>query len=99
MKAPPSPLGSRTSPPRRRAAALRYEPGHGAPRVVASGQGHIADRILALAHEHGVPVKEDPALATALAQLELDREIPPQLFAAVAEVVGFLYRLQGRRLP
>jgi flagellar biosynthesis protein len=77
---------------------LRYEPGHDrAPRVVASGQGHIADRILALAHEHGVPVQQDPALATALAQLELDREIPPQLFAAVAEVIGFLYRIQAVR--
>ena len=86
--------------PRRRAAALRYEPGRDrAPRVIASGQGHMADRILALAHEHGVPVQQDPALAAALTQLELDREIPPQLFAAVAEVIGFLYRLQGRQAP
>ena len=89
-----------TAVPRRRAAALRYEPGRDrAPRVIASGQGHMADRILALAHEHGVPVQQDPALAAALTQLELDREIPPQLFAAVAEVIGFLYRLQARQTP
>ncbi len=83
-------------PPRRRVAALRYEAGTStAPRVVARGEGHIAERILALAGEHGVPVHRDPALADALAALELDREIPPALFAAVAEVIGFLYRLQG----
>lgn len=83
--------------PRRRAAALRYDRGdHRAPRVVASGQGHVADRILALADDHGVPIHRDPALADALAGLELDREIPPALFAAVAEVIGYLYRLQGR---
>jgi flagellar biosynthesis protein len=86
------------APPRRRAAALRYDRGDGrAPRVVASGQGHIADRILALADEHGVPIHRDPALADALAGLELDREIPPSLFAAVAEVIGYLYRLQHLR--
>jgi flagellar biosynthesis protein len=83
--------------PRRRAAALRYDRGRdAAPRVVASGQGHAADRILALACAHGVPIHKDPALAAALAALELDREIPPALFAAVAEVIGFLYRLQRR---
>jgi len=82
---------------RRRAAALRYEQGRDkAPRVVASGEGHMADRILALAYEHGVPVQHAPALADALTRLELDREIPPELFAAVAEVIGFLYRLQSR---
>jgi flagellar biosynthesis protein len=80
---------------RRRVAALRYEPGtFTAPQVVARGQGDVAERILALAAEHGVPVHRDPALAEALAALELDREIPPALFAAVAEVIGFLYRLQ-----
>lgn len=84
--------------PRRRAAALRYEQGRDrAPRVVASGEGHMADRILALAYEHGIPVQHDPALADALTHLELDREIPPELFAAVAEVIGFLYRMQARR--
>jgi flagellar biosynthesis protein len=90
-----------TTPPpprRRRVAALLYDRvDRGAPRVVASGQGHIAERILAVADEHGVPIHRDPALAEALAGLELDREIPPALFAAVAEVIGFLYRLQGAR--
>ncbi len=82
-------------PPRkRRAIALRYE-GTGAPRVTASGQGHVADRIVALAEEAGVPLREDPALVQALSTLELGREIPEELYAAVAEVLAWAYRLDG----
>jgi flagellar biosynthesis protein len=85
-------------PRRHRAAALGYEPGKdAAPRVVASGEGRIADRIRTLAREYGIPIHEDPALVDVLAQLPLDETIPPALFAAVAEILGFLYRLQGRR--
>ena len=54
------------------AAALSY-PGHGAPKVVAAGKGHVAERILELAREAGVPTREDSALAQALAELELGR--------------------------
>ena len=80
--------------PLRKAAALRYDRGQDrAPRVVASGRGPIADRLVAVAESHGVPVQRDAALADALTRLELDREIPPELFAAVAEVIGFLYRI------
>lgn len=86
--------------PPRRAAALRFDRGaHRAPQVVATGQGLVADRILALAREHGVPVQHDAALADALSRLELDREIPPELFAAVAEVIAFLYRSTARCPP
>ncbi len=80
---------------RRRAAALRYE-GKGAPKVVATGRGLIAEKILAAAKEAGVPVREDPALAEALAGLELGREVPEELWVAVAEALAWAYRLDVR---
>jgi len=85
-------------PRRRRATALKYEQGPGAaPRVVASGAGLVADRIVELAREQGVPVREEPALVEALARLELEQEIPPELFVAVAEVLVWAYGLEGGR--
>ena len=85
-------------PPRkRRATALRYE-GTGAPKVVASGEGYIADRIIEVARENGIAVREDPALAEALAELELKREIPEDLYTAVAETIAWAYALDGRAL-
>lgn len=73
------------------AAALRYdESSEGAPRLVAKGSGAVAERILALAREHGVPVREDPALLTLLSALELGDEIPPDLYEAVAKLVAYL---------
>jgi flagellar biosynthesis protein len=79
-------------PERKKASALSYE-GHGAPKVVASGKGLVAERILAAAREAGVPVKEDRALAEALAGLELDAEIPEDLYKAVAETLAWAYAL------
>ncbi len=82
----------------RRAAALRYDPAAGgAPRVVAAGAGEIAKRIVELAGEQGVPVREEPALAEALARLELEQEIPPELFVAVAEVLVWAYGLEPKK--
>ena len=78
--------------PRKRAAALRYE-GTGAPKVVAAGRGLIAEKILAAAKEAGVPVREDQALAEALSGLELGREVPEELWVAVAEALAWAYRL------
>jgi flagellar biosynthesis protein len=77
---------------RRRATALRYE-GSGAPRVTASGQGYVADRIVEVARENGIPVREDPALADALGALELEAEIPEALYVAVAEAIAWAYSL------
>jgi flagellar biosynthesis protein len=79
-------------PERRKASALSYE-GHGAPKVVASGKGLVAERILAAAAEAGVPIKEDRALAEALSALELDAEIPEDLYKAVAETLAWAYAL------
>lgn len=83
-------------PPRRRAAALQYDLEHDrAPRLVARGDGLIADRIVALAREHGIPVHEDRALVDVLARLDIGIEIPPELYRVVAEIIAFIYRLQG----
>ena len=80
-----------------RAVALRYDRAKdGAPRVVAKGQGTVADNIIAVAREHGVPLHEDPNLAATLNALDLETEIPPELYRAVAEVLIFIYRLNGR---
>lgn len=80
-------------PARRRVTALRYE-GEGAPKVVASGQGHVAERILAAARDAGVPVREDPQLAAALAALAVGQEVPEELWLAVAEVLAWAYQLE-----
>jgi flagellar biosynthesis protein len=76
----------------RRATALKYE-GTGAPKVTAAGQGLIADRIVAAARAAGVAVREDAALVEALAGLDLGREIPEDLYAAVAEALAWAYAL------
>jgi flagellar biosynthesis protein len=78
----------------RRATALHYE-GTGAPKITASGQGYIADRIVEVARENGIPVREDPALAEALAALELETEIPEALYIAVAEAIAWAYALDA----
>jgi flagellar biosynthesis protein len=82
------------SPPdRKRATALNYGPAQNAPKVVATGQGVIAERILEIAAAAGVPIREDEALVNALTSLELGQEIPEDLFVAVAEALAWAYRL------
>jgi flagellar biosynthesis protein len=81
---------------RRRATALHYEPGAHAPKVTATGVGLVADRIIAAARETGVPVRQDPALAEALARLELGDDVPQALWTAVAETLAWAYRLDAK---
>ena len=76
----------------KRATALRYEEGDTAPQVVATGRGLIAEKIIAEAKAAGIPVREDSALAQALAALELEKEIPGDLYTAVAEALAWAYR-------
>lgn len=77
----------------KRAVALKYDPGTpSAPKVVAKGRGAVAEKILQLARSNNVAVREDPALVTVLSKLDIDQEIPPQLYAAVAAILAFLYR-------
>ena len=77
------------------AVALHYEKG-GAPRVVAKGRGEIGQKIIDTAKAHGVPIEENAGLAEALAQVELEDEIPEALYRAVAEVLVFILRVSGR---
>jgi flagellar biosynthesis protein len=78
---------------RRRAVALRYDQdSESAPRVLAKGNGDIAERIIALAREHGIPLHEDRDLVRLLGVLDLDIEVPPQLYRALAEVLAHVYR-------
>lgn len=80
-----------------RAIALHYDhqPLAG-PRVVATGQGDLARRIIAAAKAAGVDIVEDPDLLEVLGRVPEGAEIPPELFQAVAEILAFLYRVNGR---
>ena len=75
----------------KRAVALRYGADDGAPVIVASGMGNLAEKIVEVASENGVPVYEDNSLATVLSQMELGKEIPEELYEAVVEI--YLYFL------
>ena len=79
--------------------ALRYDAeASGAPKVVASGRGAAAEAILTSANEHGVPVQEDAALLGLLAGCEVGEEIPAELYEAVAELLTWIYQVEGRLL-
>lgn len=80
---------------RRLAIALEYG-GSGAPRVTATGGDAVADEIVRLAREHGVPMQHDEALAAVLSEVALNQEIPEALYRAVAEVIAFAYLAKGR---
>ncbi|AZN40837.1 EscU/YscU/HrcU family type III secretion system export apparatus switch protein [Paenibacillus albus] len=83
--------------PNKKAVALKYEPGEGnAPVVVAKGQGRIAEVILEKAAESGVPIQQDKSLVEVLSKLDLDQEVPPELYALVAEILSFVYRSDQR---
>ncbi|WP_138493994.1 EscU/YscU/HrcU family type III secretion system export apparatus switch protein [Paenibacillus pinistramenti] len=81
------------SPFRKKAVALKYDPAvSDAPVVAAKGRGYLAQQILDKAEEHGIPVQEDAALVEVLSKLDLDQQIPPELYALVAEILSFIYR-------
>lgn len=86
------------------AVALRYGEEDGAPMVVASGRGAVADRIIETAQAAGVAIDENPMLASALESVPLDETIPQELYEAVAEVIGWVLRAdpsarKSRSLP
>ena len=85
---------SSTRPPL--AVALHYN-GNGAPRVVAKGGGQVAEQIIETARVHNVPLQEDAALAATLSRIDLGREIPRELFVAVAHVLAFAWSVTGKR--
>lgn len=72
--------------PSKKAVALQYEAGDSAPVIVASGMGYMAEKIVEVASDSGVPVYEDNSLATMLSQLALGQEIPDALYQAIVEI-------------
>ncbi|NRF91167.1 EscU/YscU/HrcU family type III secretion system export apparatus switch protein [Paenibacillus frigoriresistens] len=83
--------------PLKKAVALRYSPeAQKAPTLIAKGKGHMAEAILQKAKENGIPIQEDSSLVEVLSKLDLDQEIPPELYQLVAEVLSFIYRSDNR---
>ena len=84
---------------RQQAVGLRYKPEKDrAPKLVAKGQGYLAEKILDLAQQHDIPVREDKNLLQILSRLDLNQEIPAEVYKAVAEILAFIYRLSNRQL-
>jgi flagellar biosynthesis protein len=84
----------KTTPVKKTAIAIRYDIDKDkAPLVIASGRGPVAEEILRIADENKIPMYEDPELAKLLTKLELDTEIPAELYTLVAEVLFFVYKL------
>jgi flagellar biosynthetic protein FlhB len=80
------------------AVALNYQPGMNAPKLVAKGMDFLAQRIRELARENGVPIIENPPVARALyAAVEVDDEVPPEHYKAVAEIIGYVMRMGKQR--
>lgn len=83
------------------AVALRYE-APDAPKVVAVGRGELGQRIIDIAREHGVPLETNAALAEALSTVEVESEIPPQLYEAISVIIAFILHAAAtppRRAP
>lgn len=82
-----------------KAVALRYKPGlEQAPRVIAAGKGKIAEKIIRIAKEHNIHVHNDPDLVEMLSELELNSEIPPELYVVVSEILVFVYSLNRKEM-
>lgn len=83
----------------KKAVALRYDNSReNAPRVVAKGKGEVAEQIIKTAKAHDLPIKEDADLVELLSKIELDREVPENLYKAVAELFSFIYKLT-KKIP
>ena len=82
------------SPTKIKAIAVKYDPKKGkAPRIVATGRGAVAEQILKLAEDNKIPLYEDATLTDLLAKLDLEMEIPAELYTMVAEILAFVYQL------
>jgi len=85
---------STSKPKLQKAVALKYDREKAnAPKVVASGKGDIANHIIKLAQEHDIFIKKDADLVELLSKIEINKEIPPMLYKAVAEVFSFIYKI------
>lgn len=83
---------------KKKAVALRYDKGNeAAPRVAAKGHGRMAERILELAEEHDLHIHEDADLVEVLEKVELDQEIPLEVYGVVAEIFRYIYQANKSR--
>lgn len=80
---------------RKQATALRYD-GHLAPTITAQGEDLIADEIIALAREAGIHIHQEPHLSAFLQQLQLGEAIPEELYQLIAQLIAFVYLLEGK---
>ena len=81
----------------RQAVALRYDSEKDmAPRVVAKGRGYIAQKIIQAAQAHGIPLVADAQMTNLLEEIDLDAQIPPSFYLAVAEILAFVYRINAQ---
>src|SRR6187431_2341261 len=89
-------MASNYSPQELQKAVALYYDGKNAPHVSAKGTGKLAEEIIAIAQEHGVPLCDNSALVDLLVTLELGDEIPEALYIAVAYIIAFAYQLEGK---
>ena len=90
-------MSDKKATPPLEAVALRYDRNkEDSPRVVAKGKGFVAHQLLAIARRHAVPVYQNQSVTQLLMAVELDREIPPELYQAVANILAYVYRLDGK---
>jgi flagellar biosynthesis protein len=94
-----NPASSKTKP-QKKAVAIKYDTTKdAAPRIVGKGLGLMADTIIALAEEHGIPIQPDSDLVEILSRLNLNQEIPPETYVLVAEILAFIYRTNQGYTP
>lgn len=89
-------MASHYSPQELQKAVALYYDGKNAPHISAKGTGEVAEQIIAIAQEHGVPLCDNSALVDLLVTLELGDEIPEALYIAVAYIIAFAYQLEGK---
>jgi len=81
----------------KKAVALKYNSEEDtAPMVAAKGRGYVAERILEIANEHGIPIKEDRDLIELLYKLDIEQEIPSELYVVIAEILAFIYKVNKK---
>lgn len=83
-----------------KAAALQYDHlTNNAPKVIAKGEGNIAKNIIKIAKDNNLPIKKDEDLVELLSKLDIDKEIPTEMYKAVAEIFSFIYGITNKNKP
>lgn len=93
---------NKTNPPNKTAIALAYNPDEAAPKIIATGKGYLAEKILQKAEQNQIPVHKDEQLAATLSKLDIGDYIPPELYDIVSEVLIFvdnMDRIKSKVLP